>query len=195
MADRPNAGGAAPLRDGLMFAIQHHLESGAGLALIAVATDCCPGTITEWLTGCTCWVPLYDRRQIEPDPVTIAALALGEQQPEVRDRMCGDCAYRPGSPEKSGNPGFELTADQLEDLAARDHRFWCHDGLRQPTAWQHPAGLVIPAHPDRTGDYQPPTHLGIPYRVDGQPGLVCAGWNARRRALAAAATTDDRKDQ
>lgn len=48
---------------------------------------------------------------------------------------------------------------------------------------RYPAGIRIPAA--STGDYQPPIVEGIPYRADGQPGLLCAGWVARNRALTA----------
>ena len=97
--------------------------------------------------------------------------------------MCHDCAYRPNSPEKTGDEAYAGDPQELERLA-REDRFWCHDGMRQPRSWLHPpSGVTIAAV--LAGDYQPPIIEGIPWRADGQPGLLCAGWAARRRALTA----------
>lgn len=175
----------ADLRDGFTYAVLAYLESGEFLQLTSAPADCCPGRIQDGPAGCTCWVPEFDKPQTQPDEMTVARLALGEIEPEVRDHMCDDCAYRPNSPEKSGDADHAMDAEQLEQLAATGQRFWCHDGMPQPIAWRHPAGMRIPAHPDRTGDYQPLQILGTPYRADGRPGLICAGWSARRRALTA----------
>lgn len=108
--------------------------------------------------------------------------------------MCSDCAYRPDSPERNGN-SMGCNAAQLEQLAAEGTRFWCHDGMRKPVAWRHPAGIRIATTSEADGDYQPPIVEAVPYRADGQPGLLCAGWVARNRALTAkreakAATAD-----
>ena len=34
------------------------------------------------------------------------------------------------------------------------------------------------------GGYDPPIVDSVPYRTDGTPEELCAGWDARRRALA-----------
>jgi hypothetical protein len=176
----------ADLRDGLLRAIAARIDAGYGMPLVlpGMPWQCCDGAIDKGPGGCTCWIPIYDRPQAEPPLDTVVAVALGQLQPDVRDRMCADCAYRPGSPEKTGSDDVNGDAQQLEHLAATGNRFWCHDGMRTPKAWRHPAGIEIPAAPG-DGDYQPPIHDGVPYRADGQPGLLCAGWDARRRALQA----------
>lgn len=175
----------ADLRDSLLRAIGAQFDAGCGMSLVLAGDPwrCCPGAKDKGPTACTCWQPVYDLPQTDPPPETIAALALGETEPDVRPRMCGDCAYRPDSPEKTGTGEAQCDAATLELLADTGERFWCHDGMRKPKAWRHPAGIRIPA-PD-TFDYQPPIVLGVPYRADGQPALLCSGWAARRRALTA----------
>jgi hypothetical protein len=113
----------------------------------------------------------------------VIALSSGEITPDVRDGMCGDCAYRPHSPEKQSQSSHAGNSIELERLAVSGEKFFCHTGFSVPIAWEHPAGMRIPADPNSDGDYQSPILLGIPYRADGQPGLLCAGWSARRRAL------------
>nr|MDT0660822.1 hypothetical protein [Micromonospora sp. DSM 115978] len=68
------------------------------------------------------------------------------------------------------------------DLAVPTTPFWCHQGMRRPFRWEHPDGRTVDGSPD---DYQPPTLAGVPFRADGSPGLLCAGWAARtsRRLL------------
>lgn len=180
----------ADLRDGFLRALLAHFESGQGLALVAGGSPwkCCPGALREGPAACTCWTPVYDLDQTDPAPATVVALILGDQQPPVRSRMCDDCAYRPDSPERTGDENYAGDTAKLEHLAATGERFWYHDGMRRPAAWVHPRGMRIPAVGD--GDYQPPIVEGIPFRADGQPGLVCAGWSARNRALAAKPRVD-----
>jgi len=96
--------------------------------------------------------------------------------------MCEDCAYRPQSPERSGDDRYAGDADQLEAWASTGTPFHCHDGMRKRVARWHPAGRLIL---DSADTYEPPIREGVPYRADGQPGLLCAGWDARRRALVA----------
>lgn len=150
---------------------------------------CCMGAIHDGAEGCTCWLPVFDvdDGQAPPDEQTVRLLAAGVE-PTVRpDGMCADCAYRPGSPERTGEPGYKGDADQLELYAAVGHRFWCHDGLLRVTHWRHePTGITIPAHP---ATYTPPIRDGVPYKADGSAGYLCAGWDARRRANAALAVT------
>lgn len=178
----------ADLRDGLLRAIAARIDSGYGMSLVMAGEpwQCCPGAKDNGPGACTCWIPVYNRNQAEPALEIVVALALGEIEPDVQPRMCGDCAYRPGSPEKTGDSDVHGDAALLEHLADTGQRFYCHDGMRSPRAWRHPAGIEIPAV--GTGDYQPPIIDGIPYRADGRPGLLCAGWAARHRALTARPT-------
>lgn len=48
--------------------------------------------------------------------------------------------------------------------------------MRRPVRWEHPDGRTIDGSPD---DWQPAIINGLPYRADGRPGLLCAGWAAR----------------
>lgn len=135
---------------------------------------CCYGVAAAGPHACTCWRPVYDHtEQTNPDETA---------QSTVRPRMCGDCAYRPGSPEKTGDPQHRGDATELEILAESGSPFYCHDGMRRIVRWCHPSGAELPGHP---ADYAPPMVGATPYRTDGKPGLLCAGWDARRRALTA----------
>lgn len=134
---------------------------------------CCAGAGYYGPGRCTCWRPAYDLEQAEPRP--------GPH--DVREGMCGDCAYRPGSPEKASDPDHAGDPESLEHFAAIGAPFWCHDGMRRVVARRHSAGAEIPGH---AAAYDPPIRDGVPYRADGRPGLLCAGWDARRRALTAA---------
>lgn len=176
----------ADLRDGLLRAIAARIEAGYGWSMVipGMPWECCPGAKDGGPAACTCWQPVYDLKQTEPPVETIVAVALGQLEPDVRDRMCSDCAYRPNSPEKTGSDDVNGDPQLLEQLAATGTRFFCHDGMRKPVGWRHPAGIEIPAV-DTDSDYQPPIIESVPYRADGQPGLLCAGWAARRRALTA----------
>lgn len=124
---------------------------------------CCDGAIFKGSEGCTCWTPVYSLEQQPPRPPTRPA----DLAP--RPEMCGDCAFRPGSPERSE----EWTAEALYDTAASGTPFWCHDGMRRPSKWIHPDGHEVPGDPD---DWAPPIRDGIPYRADGSPALLCGGW-------------------
>lgn len=176
----------ADLRDSLLRTLLAEMDAGRGFALVAAGSpwQCCDGARRGSAATCTCWVPEYDLSQTDPALETIVGLVLGDIAPDARDRMCGDCAYRPESPERNGK-AMACDAAQLEQLAADGTRFWCHDGMRKPIAWRHPKGMRIAAVSQADGDYQPPIVDGIPYRADGRPGLLCAGWNARHRALTA----------
>ena len=137
---------------------------------------CCSGADVFGPGYCTCWRTVHDAEQAELRP--------GDRV--VRpDGMCGDCAYRPGSPEKSADPGYRGDAETLELWAEGGTPFHCHDGMRRVAEHRHPSGATVPGAP---GDYDPPIVDGIPYRTNGEPGYLCAGWDARRRALAARAT-------
>lgn len=142
--------------------------------------SCCWGVVVYGPQRCTCWEPVYDLEQASPDPEAARWLAAGIE-PSTRRRMCGDCAYRPGSPERSGDETYAGDPEFLEHIAGAGERFWCHQGMRRPVLWRHPSGIEIPGHP---GAYRPPKVGGVPYKADGTPGDLCAGWAARGRALA-----------
>lgn len=136
------------------------------------ASGCCWGAAARGPADCTCWEPVYDVGQAPPRP---------PQSPddlEARQGLCGDCAFRKGSPERA----TQWEEEALFDLAAQGDPFWCHDGMRRPVAWCHPQLGEIVGDPD---NWTPPQVAGIPYRADGRPGLLCAGWVARRSSTLA----------
>jgi hypothetical protein len=139
---------------------------------------CCMGALMHGPTGCTCWVTVYDLEQADPLP--------GLPVPPVPLRMCepgpGDagCAYRGTSPEKTGDDRYNGDAEDLDYLAGTGQPFYCHAGTRRAVRLVHPAGVTYEPGP---GDYQPPVIGGVPYRADGRPALICAGWLLRRAVL------------
>lgn len=141
---------------------------------------CCEGNALGGPGSCTCWEPVYDLDQQPIDEVKARLLAAGVRA-NTRRLMCGDCAYRPDSPEKSGDETYRGGVDFLDALAIREAPFWCHQGMRIPLRWRHPkTGMEIPGHP---GAYKPPVRGLVPFKADGSPAELCAGWDARRRAL------------
>lgn len=130
---------------------------------------CCIGAAVHGPQRCTCWVPVYDLDQQPVRP--------GLPLPRVPLRMCGDCAYRPHSPERQGAEDYAGDEDLLEELVASGTPFYCHEGIRHPIAWRHPSGVEVPGHP---GSYDPPILAGVPYKADGTPANVCTGWLLRR---------------
>lgn len=134
---------------------------------------CCYGA-TSYLDRCTCWEPVWNVEQQLPRlPVELEHL-------QPRAKVCGDCAFRKDSPERSD----AWQEETLLSLAERGQPFWCHDGMRRPVEWRHPHGITIAGD---TADWQPPIVHAVPFRADGTPGLLCAGWAAR-----AARTTKER---
>lgn len=135
------------------------LEAGLG--------GCCYGSINgpEY---CTCWEPVYNLEQLEP----VAQVTRAECP--VRSELCGDCAYRRDSPERTGDDYVE---ENLLELAGSDNVFFCHTGMRRPIAYVHPDGrrLEIPDE-TRFHNYQPVQIDGVPYKADGTPGEICGGW-------------------
>lgn len=129
---------------------------------------CCWGAVIHGAHGCTCWVPVYEQEQQPPRPGPA----------EQRKRLCAQCAYRPGSPERRGEKGYAGDAESLEDLALTGSPFACHEGMRRPVAYRHPSGVTVPAHP---AAYDPPVIGGVAYKADGSPADLCAGWHARRQ--------------
>lgn len=152
-------------------------DAGGGL--------CCIGATVYGPERCTCWVPVYDLEQAEP--------VVGPAG--FRDEMCADCAYRPRSPERRGDPDHLGTEEGLMALAAAGEPFFCHQGIRRAVRWEHrpeeatavqcaevleAAGdLRVGSVPGKPQQYLPPIIEGVPYRADGTPAQLCAGW-ARR---------------
>lgn len=135
----------------------------------ADAFGCCVGNDVLGAEYCTCWVPQYDLEQATP------ILVAGRGDVATRTGMCHDCAYRPGSPERSDGDGY--MQEVLYDLARGGEPFYCHQQMRRPVRWLHPDGRVADADPK---DYQPPIdrQTGVAYKADGTPGDLCAGWAA-----------------
>lgn len=127
---------------------------------------CCWGNLHNGPEGCTCWEPVFTVAQAEPRPP--ASPADIQAQPS----MCGDCAFRPGSPERTD--GFAEEA-LMESTNSLNTPFWCHAGMRRRARWTHPDGRTVAGC---TADWQPPIIHRVPYRADGRPGLLCAGWVA-----------------
>ncbi|ALE77704.1 hypothetical protein WY02_03735 [Pseudonocardia sp. AL041005-10] len=133
---------------------------------------CCTGAAVFGPDRCTCWREVLDREQATPVPGPA----------EVRDGMCSDCAYRPASPERTETDGYAGDPGALEANALAGRPFYCHDGMARVQHLEHPTGVTVDGHP---ADYAPPIRDGVPYRADGRPALVCAGYDARRRRHAA----------
>lgn len=143
---------------------------------------CCYGEVHRGLAGCTCWRPEYDTDQAPPQTELVTAEGL-----QVRaGGRCGDCAYRPDSPENAE----PWTADQLVESARSGRPFWCHDGMRRPARWRHPERDVTVE--GSTADWRPPVIGEVPFRADGRPGLLCAGWASEGRRQARIAAQDQR---
>jgi hypothetical protein len=91
--------------------------------------------------------------------------------------MCGDCAYRPGCPERE-----DLGGDV--PYYSRSARFYCHTGMPRAVAYEHPAVGQVPASAE--DDHRPFIRDGQAWKADGTPAELCAGWavhtGARRLA-------------
>jgi hypothetical protein len=154
----------------------HGASNGGALAWVKlhpeaedVFVGCCTGEMMNGASYCTCWVPVFD---LEQSPELIPP---GDGEIQVREGgLCGDCAYRPGSPELAD----DYMAETLRELPLRGETFWCHDGMRRAIRWEHPDGRVVEAG---YGDYQPPMLANRPHRADGRVGALCAGWAACSR--------------
>lgn len=131
-----------------------------------VDEGCCWGTVQNGPEGCTCWVAVYDVEQAEPQP----GVTLLDARPAAE--LCHDCAFRPGSPERSE----EWLREELYASADAGRPFWCHQGMRRPALWRHPDGREVAGSPD---NWTPPGINGVPFKADGTPALLCAGWAAR----------------
>ena len=134
---------------------------------------CCAGSAMFGPERCTCWETVYDQPQTSP---LRADLPAG-----VRPRMCVDCAYRPNSPERRGDPDAAADTEQLRELADGGQPFWCHQGMRRPIVYRHPSGARVEAS---ELDYAPPMQQidgrWVPFKADGTPADLCGGWAALR---------------
>lgn len=133
---------------------------------------CCIGEAVYGPQRCTCWEPVYDLEQ--------RVLENGGKPPEeitIRSKCCHDCAYRNGSPEREDGED-----DWLDDIALDGRsEFYCHQGMRRIVAWEHPDGRRIEAS---DGCYAPPkgpSERPMPWKADGAPGELCAGWSSVRK--------------
>lgn len=134
-------------------------------------------------SDCGVWEPVF-----RPEPHG----DLQEGPSPVRAKACGDCAYKPGSPERRANDGDLPRGFDL------NRPFHCHDGMPALRGWTYPGldyslwagglpsmqdGFLIGSY-----DYQPVQRNGRGWQADGRPLVVCAGWAAHvdsvRRAQA-----------
>lgn len=128
---------------------------------------CCFNAAGNGPLACTCWQPRYSAAQ--------ADCAVPPGCVVERAQQCADCAYRADSPEQSDT----YMAEKLDDITFDAHQpFWCHQGIRWPVAWVHPAGYEVRGD---HADYSPPIIDGRPYKADGSPADLCVGWAARNR--------------
>lgn len=127
-------------------------------------------------TDCAVWEPIY-----WPEPTRDPAELQHGPEPR-RPLACGDCAYRPDSPERRDNDGaLPATFDPSRP-------FHCHDGMPALVGWTHPGvgwsvlASTMPTMQDGfligSYDYSPHQHGGRGWQHDGQPLVVCAGWAA-----------------
>lgn len=131
---------------------------------------CCYGAING-PGHCTCWRPVCDTEQ---KPIQQGAAAQ-------RRRMCSDCAFLPGSPERSGDPRFSHSGPiELQELVDSGKAFACHQGMRRVLKLVHePTGVE---HVVGDGGYEPAVAGGMAFKADGSPADLCAGVLAARRA-------------
>ncbi len=132
--------------------------------------QCCMGAAAMGPGRCTCWRPVHDLEQQPPRP----------GGPRTRTECCGDCAFRPDSPERQGDQRYQHSDEgELSDLVRSEHSFVCHDGMRRKLALVHePTGVRLPIDVDA---YDPPVIDGVAYKADGSPADLCAGLAAQRK--------------
>ncbi len=135
-----------------------------------VCGACCDGSAVKGAQYCTCWEPRFD---LEQQPVI-------EGDPGRRAVACSDCAYKAGSPERQGDERYNGDTEFLNRIVLTGERFYCHVGIRQAVKLVHPSGAEVDLLALAPGDYRPPIEDGVPYKADGTPGDLCAGWAARR---------------
>jgi hypothetical protein len=136
---------------------------------------CCMGSAACGPGGCTCWEREHDIDQTVPDTTAV---------PATREEMCTDCAFRPDSPERSGEVNAAYDQGDLDRIVYGHDEFWCHQGMRLVLGQRHPAGVFVAQPEGEKLAYDPPIINGVPYKADGSPGERCAGLVARRRSAA-----------
>lgn len=117
-----------------------------------------------------------------------------QEGPEVvRPRACGDCAYRPGSPERRANDG------DLPDGFNPNRPFYCHDGMSALRGYTHRTlgvSVLVSSLPSMQDgfligslDYDVVRATDRPrgWKADGSPLTVCAGWWAHAQRARAEA--------
>lgn len=129
---------------------------------------CCYGAAVYDGERCTCWEP-----EIEPEPTQ----EVQEGPMAVNTRRCGDCAYRPDSPERQAMGGDFMPY-------VPDGVFTCHVGMPKAVRFRHPPTGVVVEVPEGTAndDYRPVTRGDRAWQADGRPAVVCAGWARDDRA-------------
>jgi hypothetical protein len=125
---------------------------------------CCEASAFTDGEECTCWVAVLD---------VVPTLAVQEGPHRIRRTMCGDCAYRPGSPERESLGGDAPSF-------SRAARFYCHTGMPRAVGYTHPHLGLVPA--PTTDDYRPYIRDGQAWQADGRPAELCAGWAAHTGA-------------
>jgi len=80
---------------------------------------CCMGSAVYGPERCTCWRPVFDHPQ---------SLPMQKGPMRIRPRMCADCAFRPDSPERTGDERFAHSGDGEVDSLVNE-TFVCHQGL------------------------------------------------------------------
>lgn len=147
------------------------------LRVLSQLATCCIEAAVDGPAACTCWTTTYDLDQ---------ALVDEQSNPTTRATMCADCAYRPSSPERRGDPRHEF-GDPNDELPDGDVPFWCHQGMRKAAAYTHRLGISVQPSSDY---YNPPRRVvdgaAVPYRADGSAAERCAGWAAARARRSAA---------
>ncbi|MBU6429931.1 MAG: hypothetical protein KGR26_13035 [Cyanobacteria bacterium REEB65] len=139
-----------------------------------IEPGCCIGSAVGGAAYCTCWEPVYNSEQAVPDVAALDGRTIDTLP--AQPSPCGDCAFRPGSPERETDFEWET----LAELAARDQAFYCHQGMRRPVKYVHPELGEMPGDPD---DWQPAQVGMVAFQADGTPALLCAGWKAQRLAV------------
>jgi hypothetical protein len=135
---------------------------------------CCDGSAFGDPSDCTCWEPEHDLDQVPADQLVARA-------PGLRSSTCDDCAYRGGSPERRGEDHVVGDAATLQILVERNEPFVCHQGMRRVVRFRHPSGATwVPDHDNLEAAYRPPIVRGVPYKADGTPADLCAGWASAR---------------
>lgn len=144
-----------------------HVSEGQQILEGQPQRDCCMGSAVYGPTRCTCWEIEYDQPQ-QP---------LSEAETVTRSEMCADCAFRPDSPERTGDERYNHS-DDISVLTEPGRTFVCHQGMRRAIALIHPDDSTRISL-EHLGSYKPTLKEGLAYKADGTPADRCTGWAAR----------------